>query len=95
VPIYYDESAVQTTIELEKAILRLHPPNQGEFIAILNAIEAHIEEADGSPQVVEFLAQALLELGKYRSLPVEHVRQLERKLGPVKAHVSAHAARRR
>jgi hypothetical protein len=83
----YDETAVNLVVSLEKAILRLHPPHQGEFIAILNAIEAHIEEHDASPEVVKLLGQALLELGRYRHLPVEHLRQLERKLAPIHACV--------
>ena len=83
----YDEAAVSLVVSLENAILRLHPPHQGEFIAILNAIEAHIEEQDASPEVVNLLGQALLELGRYRHLPVEHLRQLERKLAPIHARL--------
>lgn len=90
----YDETAVNLMVSLEKSILRLHPPNQGEFIAILNAIEAHIEEQDGSPEVVKLLGQALLELGRYRRLPVDHLRQLERKLEPIHAHVRAQTDQR-
>lgn len=85
----YDETAVSLVVSLEKAILRLHPPNQGEFIAILNAIEAHIEEQDGSPDVVKLLGQALLELGRFRHLPLDHLRQLERKLEPIHARMRA------
>ena len=90
----YDERAVNLVVSLEKAILRLHPPNQGEFIAILNAIEAHIEEQDASPEVVRFLGQALLELGHYRNLLLDHLRQLERKFEPILAHVRSQSAQR-
>jgi len=84
---YYDQAGVGRVAALERSILRLHNPNQGEFIAILNAIEAHVEEADGSPEVVRHLGQALLELGRYRGLHPDHLQQLQRKLKLVEAHV--------
>lgn len=39
---------------------RLHPDRQGEIIAILNAIESHIEEGLGDAGVLHHLTDALV-----------------------------------
>jgi len=41
-------------------VQRLHPDRQGEIIAILNAIESHIEEGLGDAGVLHHLTDALV-----------------------------------
>jgi hypothetical protein len=41
-------------------VQRLHPDRQNEFVAILNAIESHVEEGQGDPAVLRHLAGGLL-----------------------------------
>ena len=56
----YDENAVAVVESIERTVQRLHPDRQGEIIAILNAIESHIEEGLGDAGVLHHLTDALV-----------------------------------
>jgi hypothetical protein len=47
----YDANAVAVVESIGRTVQRLHPDRQGEIIAILNAIESHVEEGQGDPIV--------------------------------------------
>ena len=59
---------------------RLHPDRQGEIIAILNAIECHVEEGQGDPGVLRHLADALAAMGAVVRLDPRAVTLITRKL---------------
>jgi hypothetical protein len=49
-------------------VQRLHPERQSEIIAILNAIECHVEEGQGDPGVLRHLADALVAMAAIAQL---------------------------
>ncbi len=59
---------------------RLHPDPQGEIIAILNAIESHIEEGLGDPGVLHHLTDALVAMVAIVRLDTRAVTLITRKL---------------
>ncbi len=79
-PVGYDQAAADAVHAIEGSVLRFANPTQGEFIALLNAIEAHVEEGDGALEVVRLLGDAFLVLGRYRGLTSTQIALLERKL---------------
>jgi hypothetical protein len=66
-PPEYDANAVAVVESIERTVLRLRPDRQGEIIAILNAIECHIEEGQGDPRVLAHLTDALVAMGAIAS----------------------------
>jgi hypothetical protein len=61
-------------------VLRLRPDRQGEIIAILNAIECHIEEGQGDPRVLAHLTDALVAMGAIVRLDSRALTLITRKL---------------
>jgi hypothetical protein len=61
-------------------VQRLRPDRQGEVIAILNAIECHVEEGQGDPGVLRPLAEALLAMAAIVHLDARAVTVITRKL---------------
>jgi len=61
-------------------VQRLHPDRQGEIIAILNAIECHVEEGQGDPRVLCYLTDALLAMAAIVHLDAHTVTAITRKL---------------
>jgi hypothetical protein len=45
---------------IARTLRRLRPARQSEFLAILNAIECHVEEGEGDGVVIDHLQAALL-----------------------------------
>jgi hypothetical protein len=61
-------------------VQQLHPDRQGEIIAILNAIESHIEEGQGDPGVLRHLTDALVAMAAIVRLDARAVTVITRKL---------------
>ena len=59
---------------------RLHPNRQREIIAILNAIECHVEEGQGDPAVLRHLTDALVGMAAIVHLDARAVIIITRKL---------------
>lgn len=59
---------------------RLHPDRQGEIIAILNAIESHVDEDLGDPDVLHHLTDALVAMVAIVRLDARAVTLITRKL---------------
>ena len=59
---------------------RLHPDRQGEIIAILNAIESHVDEGLGDPDVLHHLTDALVAMVAIVRLDARAVTLITRKL---------------
>jgi hypothetical protein len=76
----YDENAVAVVESIERTVLRLHPDRQGEIIAILNAIESHVEEGLGDPGVLHHLTDALVVMVAIVRLDPRAVSLITRKL---------------
>lgn len=60
----------------ERSIRRLRLDSQGEFIAIINAIEMQLESRDTEPPVVRHLVDALRALVAARPIPDHNRRRL-------------------
>jgi hypothetical protein len=76
----YDANAVAVVESIERTVQRLHPDPQGEIIAILNAIESHIEEGLGDPGVLHHLTDALVAMVAIVRLDTRAVTLITRKL---------------
>jgi hypothetical protein len=76
----YDANAVAVVESIERTVQRLHPDRQGEIIAILNAIESHIEEGLGDPGVLHHLTDALVAMVAIVRLDTRAVTLITRKL---------------
>ena len=66
---------------------RLHPDRQGEIIAILNAIECHVEEGQGDLGVLCHLKDALLAMAAIVDLDAQAVTAITWKLDKLHDHV--------
>lgn len=75
----WDEEALRRLARIEHAIVRLDLPCQGEFIAILNAIEMQLERADPDVETVAHLGDALCSLATARGVNAKRMR-LEKQL---------------
>ena len=89
----FDQDGVRHCIQIEEMLDRLHLKRRDQFAAILNAIETHIEQGDGSPTVVRHLGDALLAVGAIH-LDINELKRLTQLLGELHDHVADHAARR-
>jgi len=63
---------------IERSIVRLDLDAQGEFIALINAIEFQLETGRPVVRVVKLLSDALLELAPVRGMDPEKLRLKER-----------------
>ena len=86
-PPTYDPSAVAVLASIERTVQRLHPERQSEIIAILNAIECHIEEGQGDPDVLRHLADALVAMAAIARLDARAVNVMTRKLDRLRDRV--------
>jgi hypothetical protein len=68
-------------------VLRLHPDRQGEIIAILNAIECHVEEGRGDPVILRHLADALLAMAAVVHIDARAVTAITRQLDKLYRHI--------
>lgn len=75
----WDQQAMRRLARIERTIVRLDLDCQGEFIAILNAIEMQLERADPDVETTARLGDALLALADARGVDVKRLR-LEKQL---------------
>jgi hypothetical protein len=87
-PPGYDANAVAVIESIEHTVLRLRPDRQGEIIAILNAIECHVEEGQGDPSVLRHLTDALVAMGAIVRLDARAVTVITRKLDKLGEHAA-------
>jgi hypothetical protein len=86
-PPEYDADAVAVIASIERTVQRLHPDRQGEIIAILNAIECHLEEGQGDPGVLRHLTDALAAMAAVVRLDPRAVTLITRKLAKLRDRV--------
>ena len=68
-------------------MLPLHPDRQGELVAILNAIECHVEEGQGDPAVLCHLTDALVAMATIVHMDARAVTVITRKLDNLRDRV--------
>lgn len=68
------EKAVRIVAAMERAICRLRLLSQGEFVALLNAIEVHLDDGMPDPAVVRHLCDALLALAQARGIDAKKLK---------------------
>ena len=85
----YDAKAVACVESIARTLRRLRPDRQSELLAILNAIECHVEEGRGDPAVINHLEAALLALAviidldmQARATITQQLEKLRRRLAP-------------
>ena len=83
----YDEPAVRLVAAMEGHLEPLQLERHGQFAVVLNALEHHVEEGRGDPDVVRHLGDALLRLAALHPVPEATVLQLTQTLGLLHSHV--------
>lgn len=78
---------------MEQMLERLRPDRFGHFVGIINALENHVEEGDGDPNVVRHLGDAILALAARHRLEARTTKKLTQLLGQLHSHVAARAER--
>ena len=86
-PPSYDPNAVAVVESIERTVQQLHPERQGELIAILNAIECHVEEGEGDPRVLRHLTDALVDMAAIVHLDARAITVITRKLDKLRDRV--------
>ena len=86
-PPNYDPNAVAVVESIERTVQQLHPDRQGEIIAILNAIECHVEEGQGDSGVLRHLTEALVALAAIVRMDARVVTVITRKLDKLRVRV--------
>ena len=83
----YDANAVALVESIGRTVQRLHPDCQGEIIAIINAIESHVEEGQGDPGVLRQLTDALVAMAAIVHLDARAVTLITRKLDKLRDRI--------
>jgi hypothetical protein len=83
----YDANAVAVVESIGRTVQRLHLDRQGEIIAILNAIESHIEEGQADPGVLHHLTDALVAMAVIVRLDARAVTLITRKLDKLRDRI--------
>jgi hypothetical protein len=83
----YDANAVAVVESIGRTVQQLHPDRQGEIIAILNAIESHVEEGQGDPAVLHPLTDALVAMATIVRLDARAVTLINQKLDKLRDRI--------
>ena len=84
----WDAKALRLVETIERAIVRLRLESQGEFVAIINAIEVQLESKHTVPKVVRLLVESLRALARARTLEHHHQARLDQRLNELLDRVS-------
>lgn len=82
----FDDEAVEMTVQIERSIIRLDLDCQGEFVALINALQMQIESGHPVEAVVGYLTTAMVAWAEARGVDhrklklAEHLEQLRRRL---------------
>ena len=85
---WWDAKALRMVTAFERSIVALRLDSQGEFMAIVNAIEVQLESAETVPVVVRLLIESLRALVAARLNDQRHRRRLDQRLDELLARVS-------
>lgn len=77
---WWDAQALRMAETIERSIVRLRLQSQGEFIAIINAIEMQLESRQTVPEVVQLLTDSLRALAVARYIEDPLKRRLDQRL---------------
>jgi hypothetical protein len=84
----WDAQALRMAAAIERSIVCLHLDSQGEFIAILNAIEMQLESLETVPEVVHLLVASLRTLAGARKIDERHWKHLDQRLAELADRVT-------
>ena len=87
VPLW-DAKALRMVEVIERSIVRLRLESQGEFMAIINAIEVQLESRETAPDVVRLLIESLRALAHARALEEPRQHRLDQRLSELLDRVS-------
>ncbi len=73
---------------IERSIVRLRLESQGEFVAIINAIEVQLESKETVPEVVRLLIESLRALAHTRAIEEPRRHRLDQRLNELLDRVS-------
>ena len=76
--VHYDDKAYRLTETLERSIVRLNLESQGEFVALISAIQMQLDSGTPVEPVVRLLAEAVIALADARGVKDERLRLNER-----------------
>lgn len=84
----WDAEALRLLAGIERSVVRLHLDGQGEFIAIINAIEMQLESRRTVPEVVHLLVASLRTLVLARQIDERHRKRLDERLADLADRVT-------
>ena len=85
---WWDAEALRMSAAIERSVVRLHLDSQGEFIAIINAIEMQLESRESVPEVARLLVESLRTLAVARTIEERHRRRLDQRLAELADRVT-------
>jgi hypothetical protein len=85
---WWDAEALRMVSAFERSILRLRLDSQGEFVAIVNAIEVQLESMETVAAVARLLIESLRTLVAARVDDERHRRSLDQRLVALLKRVS-------
>jgi len=85
---WWDAKALRMVEAFERSIVGLRLDSQGEFLAIVNAIEVQLESRETVPVVVRLLIESLRALVAERLNDQRHRRRLDQRLDELLTRVS-------
>lgn len=89
---WWDAKALRMIEAFERSVVSLGLDSQGEFVAIVNAIEVQLESTDTVPAVVRSLIESLRALVAARIDDERHRRRLDQRLDQLLERVSRPSA---
>jgi hypothetical protein len=85
---WWDAKAFRMVEAIERSIVRLRLESQGEFIAIINAIEVQLESKETVADVVRLLIESLRALALARAIEQPRRHSLDQRLNELLDRVS-------
>ena len=88
----YDEQAVAFTQRLDRLVSKQREPAQRELGALLNALEVHVEEGNGRPEIVTAFEKLFCDLASLRKLDAKTVSTAKGLLDGLRLHLHKETA---
>jgi DNA polymerase III delta subunit len=86
--LFYDE-ACRITSGIERSIVRLRLESQGQFVALINALDMQLDSGEPEPTVIRLLSEALLALADAKRLDRKKLK-LDQRLGSLNKKIATY-----
>jgi hypothetical protein len=90
----YDEQAVAFVQRLDRLVRPKPEPAQRELGAVLNALEVHVEEGEGRPNIVTSFERLFLDIASLRKLDAKTIATAKKVLNDLRQYLYRETAGR-